>query len=280
MAVIINQIANRLRDPYHAKASEEYKRILVKDMLISHVLYFLYNHDSYRRLNFYGGTCAHVVYDLNRLSEDIDLDNSGQINLDHLSTDLEKFIINELGIINASVHIQNGESGISRWTIKVPILHDLNLSSLADEKLHLKIEVSHHKQTAIILKTPIMRDGRTMVIAHFDKPSLMAGKMLACLERQWHTDETSSQVKGRDFYDLLWYIQTGVKPNELKLAKDGKRSYSVKEALELLAEKIGKLKKSDLAKDLYNFLPEKTLVEAWLDNFQEFYKREINKFDS
>jgi predicted nucleotidyltransferase component of viral defense system len=39
------------------------------------VLDYLYNHTIYRRLNFYGGTCLHVVYGLNRLSEDLGFDN-------------------------------------------------------------------------------------------------------------------------------------------------------------------------------------------------------------
>ncbi len=47
----------------------------MKEVLQAYVLDYLYNHPSYRRLNFYGGTCLHVVYGLNRLSEDLDFDN-------------------------------------------------------------------------------------------------------------------------------------------------------------------------------------------------------------
>jgi len=273
MAIIINQIAAKLRDPYYSKTSDEYKRIVVKDVLISHILYFLYNHSEYRKLNFYGGTCAHVVYDLNRLSEDIDLDNGVGVDLTRLGEDLTKFVVNELGIADTNVYIQHGEGGIGRWIVRAPILHELALSPLWSEKLHVKVEISSHKQVANIVKTPIVRDGRTMVINHFDKPSLMAGKMLACLERQWRKAETGAKVKGRDFYDLLWYVQAEVQPNEEKLASDGDRSYTLKEAWELLEKKIGKLKKKDVARDLYNFLPDKQFVESWLNNFQDFYRR-------
>ncbi len=43
---------------------------------------------NYRDLNFYGGTCLHILYGLNRLSEDIDLDNSDGLSLDHFVDDL------------------------------------------------------------------------------------------------------------------------------------------------------------------------------------------------
>ena len=73
----------------------ETKRILLKEGLQSYVLDFIYNHPVYRRLNFYGGTCLHVVYGLERLSEDLDLDNSAEINLETLKDDLVTLFANK-----------------------------------------------------------------------------------------------------------------------------------------------------------------------------------------
>ena len=69
------------RDP---ALPNDVKRILLKEALQAYVLEYLYNHPTYRRLNFYGGTCLHVVYNLNRLSEDLDLDNSARLDLSRL----------------------------------------------------------------------------------------------------------------------------------------------------------------------------------------------------
>ena len=63
----------------------ETKRILLKEALQSYVLDFLYNHSHYRRLNFYGGTCLHIIYNLNRLSEDLDFDNGENLDGSHES---------------------------------------------------------------------------------------------------------------------------------------------------------------------------------------------------
>ena len=38
----------------------------------------------------------------------------------------------------------------------------------------------------------------TLNLCHHDKPSLLAGKLHAVLSRKW--------TKGRDLYDLVWYL--------------------------------------------------------------------------
>ncbi len=106
----------------------ETKRILLKEALQSYVLDFLYNHSAYRRLNFYGGTCLHVVYGLDRLSEDLDLDNSAQITLDGLQNDLIDLFAKSFGYEDVSVKSQQGGQGVYRATLKFPILNMLGLS--------------------------------------------------------------------------------------------------------------------------------------------------------
>ena len=76
----------------------ETKRVIIKEFLQAYTLDYLYNHPLYRKLNFYGGTCLHVIYGLNRLSEDIDLDNSSRIDLSKLENDLLTFYRSTVGI--------------------------------------------------------------------------------------------------------------------------------------------------------------------------------------
>ena len=91
MASLIQVFTNALVELDQAIPLEN-KRIFLKEAAQSLVLDFIYNHKSYRGMNFYGGTCLRVVYGLNRLSEDLDLDNQGGINLDSLGEDLVKHI--------------------------------------------------------------------------------------------------------------------------------------------------------------------------------------------
>src|SRR3989304_1399426 len=87
----------------------ETKRILLKEVLQAYVLDFIYNHPRYRRLNFYGGTCLHVIYNLNRLSEDLDFDNSTGIDLSNLADDLTGLFRKSLAYDPIQIKSQQGE---------------------------------------------------------------------------------------------------------------------------------------------------------------------------
>src|SRR5660397_205479 len=56
-----------------------------------------------------------------------------------------------------------------------------------------------------------VRRHATLCLAHHDKPSLLADKVAALLCRDW--------IKGRDVYDLAWYLSdpTWPEPNEVLL---------------------------------------------------------------
>ncbi len=274
MGLITSQINEMIHDPIHSRASDDFRRILAKDFFISHFLYFIYNHKNYRRLIFYGGTCSRVIYNLGRISEDIDLDNSVGVNLDKLAAELVEFTKHELKIDGADVHCQKGELGIMRWTVRMLVMKELGLSPNPTEKLHLKIELSRHNQEKTIKQTPILRYGRTMVIRHFDDTSLFAGKIIACLERVWKKGKGGKvRVKGRDWFDLIWFMQKQVKPNEIKLAKDGKKSYTSKSAMLALTKNIMTVRQEDLLIDLMPLFPDQIFVEEWVKNFKDFFAR-------
>ncbi len=276
MATLIQLMQNVLsqKDPL---LPNETKRVILKEFLQAYTLDFLYNHPVYRKLNFYGGTCLHVIYGLNRLSEDIDLDNSNGIDLSNHENDLLTFFRSNIGYADVTAKTQIGEWGVRRTTLKFPILYALGLTSHANEPLHLKVEVSQHKQISIIRKTPVLLFGRSFVAAHFSLETMMAGKMLACLERNFQMGEGAA-IKGRDFYDLLWFMQQKIMPLEDKLANDGCQSYTVQSAMELLGEKIAEMKLSDLAEDLLPLFEQRSFIEAWLEGFKENYREYVKSY--
>ena len=272
MATLIQSLQNVLanKDPL---LGNETKRIILKEALQAYTLDFLYNHPIYRGLNFYGGTCLHVIYNLNRLSEDIDLDNSAGINLTNLENDLATYFRSNVGYADIVTKTQRGEWGVQRATLKFPILNTLGLSSYPNEALHLKVEISQHQQTAIILKTPLFLSGHSLVASHFSLETMMAGKIIACLERNFKKGSGGVNIKGRDFYDLLWFMQQKIQPLEEKLLKDGKEPYPVPLAIKNLSEKIANIKISDLAVDLLPLFEQRTFIEAWLESFHENFER-------
>ncbi len=277
MATLMQTLQNVLdaKDPHLAM---ETKRILLKEVLQAYVLDYLYNHPNYRRLNFYGGTCLHVIYGLNRLSEDLDFDNTADVEIGQLSADLAGHFRKTFGYTEVSTKVQEGAGagtwpGIYRVTLRFPLLNALGLSPHASEALHLKVEVSQHHQTAVIQRTPVLVHGRSLVATHFSLESMMAGKMIACLERNFEKGSGGAHIKGRDFYDLLWFMQQNIRPLEEKLARDGAQHYTTHSAMLALQEKIAGIKTHDLALDLLPMFESRTFIEAWLDAFHQTFDR-------
>ena len=268
MASLMQQLQYTLMQADPA-LSNETRRVLLKEVLQAYTLDFLYNHSLYRQLNFYGGTCLHVVYGLNRLSEDLDLDNGIGIPLGDLENDVLDYFQQTTGYKNITSKTQLGERGIHRLTIKFSLLADLGLSDHTNEVLHLKLEVSQHQQLCMIQKTPIYSYGKSFVAAHFSLETMMAGKMLACLERNFKRGRHGAAIKGRDFYDLLWFMQKKIQPLEEKLAVDGEKSYSTQSAMLALTEMISSMKRTDLAVDLYPLFTQRTFIDSWLDNYTD-----------
>ncbi len=272
MASLIQMLRHALdsKDPLLAN---ETKRILLKEVLQAYVLDFIYNHPRYRRLNFYEGTCLHVVYNLNRLSEDLDFDNSAQVDLSNLAEDLTALFRKSLGYDPVEIKSQQGENGILRVTIKLPVLNELELSPHRNEALHLKVEVSHHRQIAILQNTPVFYLGRSFVPSHFSLETMMSGKMIACLERNFQRGREGAFIKGRDYYDVLWFMQKGIQPQEEKLAEDGGKPYTVESAMLALKEKISDISPSDLAVDLMPMFESRAFIESWLETFHANIER-------
>lgn len=269
----LNQLLQYTLTQKDPSLSNETRRIVLKEALQAYVLDFLYNHRDYRSLHFYGGTCLHVVFGLNRLSEDLDLDNSQGILVDRLAQDLTAYFQRTFGYSDLTAKTQLGENNILRATLKFPVLYSLGLSDHVNEALHLKLEVSQHPQISIIQKTPVFVYGRSFVAAHFSLETMMAGKILACLERNFQHGREGVPIKGRDFYDLLWFMQKSVQPLEEKLAREGTRPYTPSSAMQALAEKISTIRPADLAIDLYPLFEQRSFIESWLDGFHANFDR-------
>lgn len=277
MATIIQILQNTLNsvDPMLAN---ETKRIHLKEALQSLVLDFIYNHPFYRGLNFYGGTCLHVIYDLNRLSEDIDLDNSMDVGLENFVDDLSDHFHKILSYRDLSLKYQESRQGIIRVTLRFPVLYELGLSPHKDEMLHLKVEISQHHQVAVIKRTPVIHFGRSFVPSHFSLETMMAGKMIACLERSFQVGKTAVVIKGRDFYDLLWFMQQRIQPLEQKLESDGAKSYTVQSAMRALQEKVETIRPRDLEIDLLPLFEQRVSIDAWISSFHASFEEFLRHY--
>jgi len=81
----------------------------------------------------------------------------------------------------------------------------LGLTPHEDKKLMLKFEVDQNPPSGYKTESTMLTDEFFVMINHFDKPSLFAGKLHALLCRRY--------AKGRDYYDFLWFVGQKIKPN-------------------------------------------------------------------
>ncbi len=150
-------------------------------------------------LAFHGGTALRFLYTLPRYSEDLDF----ALERDAANFDFErmlKLVKRELERFGFSPQIKmNTSRTVLSAFIQFPgLLHELNLSSHLGEKLAIKIEIDTNPPAGAVLETTIVRSHFTLHLQHHDRASLLAGKLHAILTR--------SYCKGRDWYDLLWYL--------------------------------------------------------------------------
>ena len=78
------------------------------------------------------------------------------------------------------------------------LLHEMGLSGHREEALSVKLEVDTRPPQGAGLETTVVRRHLLLRLQHHDRASLLAGKLHAILQRPW--------PKGRDFYDLVWYL--------------------------------------------------------------------------
>ncbi len=193
-----------------------FKRNLFKEYLQVVVLDFIYSHPVYSQLLLYGGSALAHCFDLQRLSEDLDfIDETKKVKVAELARDLEDYFLKRSDL-QVKTTVQK-----FRIYLKFPILRDLGLSARNEtDILFLKVEVYSDFDFCRGYKTdirPVFKFGRSILIKTPDPATLMATKIRAILSRKWEKTEKSGRtivtVKGRDYFDLLWYLQKGFKPN-------------------------------------------------------------------
>ncbi|KKR75173.1 MAG: hypothetical protein UU18_C0012G0014 [Parcubacteria group bacterium GW2011_GWB2_40_8] len=97
--------------------------------------------------------------------------------------------------------------------MKFPILNELGLGSGSESDiLILKLEIFNDfifcKKYQTQIK-PLFKFNRSILVKTFDLPTLMSTKIRALLYRKWEKKNKDGEViisvKGRDYFDLMWY---------------------------------------------------------------------------
>ncbi len=245
-------------------------RSLLKEHLQNYVLDFIYESSKHKDLIFYGGTCLRKIYGLDRMSEDLDFETDLTYDSEVLAKELEEYFFKKQKFTNVKIKYQN-INNVNRITLKFPILNQLGLSDNKNENLHIKLEINLADNINYPVEvSPVSISKFTIFVKHYDLSTLMAGKMVACIDRSFV--KGNANIKGRDYYDLIWYMQKEIEPN-LDRIRAYKKNWTVKKVFEELDKKVEKIKSKDLLIDLEPFFVKQVYIKTWSENFHNLYKK-------
>lgn len=174
-------------------------RNLVREYLQARILGSLQRSGAMIPLAFHGGTALRFLYAHGRYSEDLDFAFEGNRQNYNFRSYLQS-IRSELSIEGYLVELKvNDQKTVHSAFIRFPgLLFELGLSSQQSEVLTVKIEVDTNPPQGAGLSTTVVRRFVVLQLHHHDQASLLSGKLHAILQRPY--------TKGRDIYDLLWYL--------------------------------------------------------------------------
>lgn len=194
-----------LKQELAGAVSAEDKTNRAREFLQVLALKSLSDQDAFSRVAFIGGTALRILFGLRRFSEDLDFSVADAAGYDFstLCGGLEKdFRLNGLN----AVLEKDREKTVNSAFLTFPGLpHALGLSGHKQEKLAIKLEIDTNPPTGWKTQATVLNKTYLFSVTHYDLPSLFAGKLHACFYRRY--------TKGRDIYDLFWYLGRKLRPN-------------------------------------------------------------------
>lgn len=192
MKEYLAELVRQSPTPLHA-------RNRVREYLQARILGALQRAGAMIPLAFHGGTCLRFLYAAARHSEDLDFAlerERGRYDFRAYLRAVEREFLAEGYAVELKA---NDRKVVHSAFIRFPGLpYELGFSPHRSEVLAIKIEVDTNPPAGAGLTTTVVRRHILLHLQHHDRASLLAGKLHAVLQRPY--------LKGRDLYDLLWYL--------------------------------------------------------------------------
>ena len=264
---------------YNPKNEEEILDAL-REIMQEITLAALSRTDFFEKAGFYGGTALRIFYGLDRFSEDLDF---SLMKVDEAFT-LDPYfsaIYTEFESLGIKVSIKEKEklqqSSIESAFLKtetiwkelvlVDFLKQTGVKS--NKPIKIKIEVDRNPPLGFKTEEKLLIRPFSFYVRCFMRPCLFAGKLHALLYRKWN-----NRVKGRDWYDLEWYIKKGIPLDvghflyRAKETGDWKaQKITREEIIELLKDKIESVSFSNIKDDVVRFIKDDKVLSIWSTSY-------------
>ena len=262
-------------DTYKPRNKDEATQAL-REIMQEIALAGLHRAGFFEKAAFYGGTALRIFYGLDRFSEDLDfslleVDSDFSLNkyLDAVLAEFESLGMQVSIREKQKSNQRNIESAFlkSETIWKELILEDIIPQSGLDQKANIliKLEVDREPPLGFQTEERLLLKPFSVYVKCFTISDLFAGKMHALLFRKW-----GSNVKGRDWYDMEWYIKQGSTLNLnhfLLRAQDSgdweKETITNEDFRELLRARIDTVDMTRVKADIRRFIPDQKVLDIW-----------------
>ena len=207
----MNEAVARMFARYDCRRVEDSVRAL-REILQEIALLGLLRSKFFEKAAFYGGTALRILCGMDRYSEDLDfslLKPMPDFDMLRYSDALQKEIRSFGFDVTVTKREKSARSQVRSAFLKVDTLKHLVDVGTAEsilrqiprgQALKIKIEIDTDPPPGFDTESRFLLQPIPFSVRAFVLPDMFAGKMHAILCRQW-----KSRVKGRDWYDLVWY---------------------------------------------------------------------------
>jgi predicted nucleotidyltransferase component of viral defense system len=230
----------------------------------------------FEKAAFYGGTALRIFHKLPRFSEDLDFsllqpypDFELQPYLDRMR---EEFLALGINVQVAEKNKSNKTHIDSAFLKADTTWKELVLKGIIPQErtgsmpeIRIKLEVDTEPPPGFTTEENLLVKPYSFYVKCFSLPDLFAGKMHALLFRKW-----GNRVKGRDWFDLEWYIQKSVTLNLSHLQKRAadsgdwdQKKITRAQLIEVLKKKINSVSFANLREDIVRFIPDAQVLDIW-----------------
>jgi len=265
----------------HGGMDAETLRNGLKEELQFYVLNFIYHHSEYNKWVMYGGSALRIIHGLDRMSVDLDFEVSDEITknfLDGLKKEIEDHFSRTYsthpGFLTTKIVTGRG------ILLKFNAGEALSLNHPSNQ-VHVKIDLNHFTAPKTVAeRRPINRDQLSFVIVSYNMSTLMASKVAAIFLRGTRgVGKAFYEEKGRDIYDLLWYMNNKIVPNiDYLSSKNVKEAKDLRTLFDKLTVKMNDVSDANLKQDLLPLFVNRTYIENWLKNWRESYLRRLETY--
>jgi predicted nucleotidyltransferase component of viral defense system len=277
----MNEAVMRMLARYERRRVEDDVQAL-REILQEIALLGLWRSRFFERAAFYGGTALRILHGLDRYSEGLDfslLKPAAEFDLSRYCNALEKEISAFGFDVTVTGKTKSLQSTIQSAFLKADTLKHLLVINTTEsltasiprgQVLKIKIEVDTDPPPGFDTETRFLLQPIPFSVRAFSLPDMFAGKMHAVLCRGW-----KGRVKGRDWYDLIWYVanhpQLHLKHLEQRMIQSGHLKKSERltpKKLSTIAETVvGKLNVDLARREVEPFVKDPEALTVWSRDF-------------